>query len=534
MEITLDNYEIKEKEILEDIQKCDFISFDLEMTGIAVNHRHFLDSPNERYQKHKYSAEKYKIIQLGLVPWFKKFDNDNKISYQAKPYNIYLFPSKDFSYLSNSPNINCEISALVFNSKHGMNFNTWINKGINYLNSRQYTNLVFKNKDNNINKYIPGTKKKIYFKKGDEIIYNEFEKKFLEFYNENNKAGSQFEYRKLPFFFLMNFINNIKTEILNNIYIIIDDINDKLYIKIVTPEEKNKLLQEDNKKYFEELEKSKGVKKIWDEIIKHQKIIIGHNLSIDILFCYSHLGETLPDDYLDFKNMAKTSFKGLYDTKVLYNNLAPKEDTKYDSSLDAIYEKLFKKYQNSIDVNIPEGFNDYINSEKKRMNETDQNSNIYFHQADFDAFITGLVFCYITNNFIDQKNLENDLQKYNWKIFFMKSFYKCFDLQKNEEFIVPNTIPYVLKSNDKNKEINLENVINDKNLYSLIKEKWYIEGINVDAMLILVDPNEGDLKELEKKLMENQNLFSVYFLDAFKQILREEEIQRKEKFKKYK
>ena len=532
MEITLDNYETKEKEILDDIQKCDFISFDLEMTGIAINHRHFLDSPEERYQKHKYSAEKYKIIQLGLVPWFKKCDNDKKISYKAKPYNIYLFPSKDFAHFSNSPDIKCEVSALVFNSKHGMNFNTWITKGVNYLNSKQFSNLIFRNKDNNINKYIPGSKK-IHFKKGDEEIYNEFAKKFLEFYDVN-KVGEQFEYKKLPYFFLMNFLNNLKIEIINNIYIIIDDINKKLYIKIVTPEEKINLIKEDNKKYFEELEKSKGVKKIWDEIIKNQKIIIGHNLSIDILFCYSHLGETLPDDYLDFKNMAKTSFKGLYDTKVLYNNLAPKEDTKYDSSLDAIYEKLFEKYQNSINVTIPEGFNDYINSEKKRLNEKEQNSNLYFHQADFDAFITGLVFCFLINNFIDQKNLDNDLQKYNWKIFFMKSFYKCFDLEKNEEFIVPNTIPYILKSNDKNTEINLEKVIDDNSLYSLIKEKWYIEGISMDAMLILVDPNEGDLKELEKKLMENQNLFSVFSLDAFKQMLKEEEIQRKEKFKRNK
>ena len=57
MEITSDNYLEKEEEIISDIQKCDFLSFDLEMTGIAIGSRHFLDNPGERYLKHKISAE---------------------------------------------------------------------------------------------------------------------------------------------------------------------------------------------------------------------------------------------------------------------------------------------------------------------------------------------------------------------------------------------------------------------------------------------------------------------------------------------
>ena len=52
MEITSDNYFQKEQEIITDIQNCDFLSFDLDMTGIAMGGRHFLDSPSERYLKH--------------------------------------------------------------------------------------------------------------------------------------------------------------------------------------------------------------------------------------------------------------------------------------------------------------------------------------------------------------------------------------------------------------------------------------------------------------------------------------------------
>lgn len=177
MEITSDNYFEKEAEIISDIQKCDFISFDLEMTGIAVGSRHFLDYPSERYLKHKISAEKFRIIQFGLVPWFRKADpNDkNKIIYEAKPYNIYVFPGKEVEYM----NINCEVSALVFNSKHGMNFNTWIYKGVNYLNSKQYANLVLRAKDRNFNTASSFEKSRNIHKFEDIQTYDAFEKNFL-------------------------------------------------------------------------------------------------------------------------------------------------------------------------------------------------------------------------------------------------------------------------------------------------------------------------------------------------------------------
>ena len=39
------------------------------MTGIAQYNNNFMDSPEEKYIKQKHAAERFKIIQLGLVPW---------------------------------------------------------------------------------------------------------------------------------------------------------------------------------------------------------------------------------------------------------------------------------------------------------------------------------------------------------------------------------------------------------------------------------------------------------------------------------
>ena len=526
MEITSDNYLQKESEIISDIQKCDFISFDLEMTGIAVGSRHFLDSPAERYLKHKLSAEKFKNIQFVLVPWFKKTDSTdkNKIIYEAKPYNIYVFPGKELDYM----NINCEVSALVFNSKHGMNFNTWVYKGVNYLNSRQYTNLVLRTKDRNFNTTTNFDKSRNIYKKEDLDTYNMFEKKFFEFFNDKNTNNNLFTYKKLPSFMICHLLSKLSEEQRDQIYIQIEkneekEGEDKLIIKKVIKEEKQKLISEDNQKKFKEMEKAKGVKNLWDEIVKNKKIIVGHNLSIDILFCFSHFGETLPDNYEQFKKLVNSSFNGVYDTKYLYNTLSSKEDTIYDSSLEVIYEKLSNKFKDSINVNIPTDFTNYI-EKMKNKSETE------YHQADFDAFITGLAFCYLFTNYIEKgKEKDKLLEFYNYKVFFMKTFYKCFNFKDVEEFIQPNTIPYCLRSLTKICDFNLEKIINDSKLFSLIKEKIYIE--NTNAMLILIDLN-GNFPELETKLMEyNQKYFYVYGLEDFKKILKEEEMQRKDKFK---
>lgn len=101
------------------------------------------------------------------------------------------------------------------------------------------------------------------------------------------------------------------------------------------------------------MEKGKGVKNIWDEIVKNKKTIVGHNLSIDILYCFNHFGETLPDSYDQFKKLVNSSFDGVYDKKYLYSSLSSKEDTKYDTSLDATYEKLSNKFKDTVNVSIP-------------------------------------------------------------------------------------------------------------------------------------------------------------------------------------
>ena len=48
------------------------------------------------------------------------------IRYEAKPFNIYIFPQE---YKGHSAQITLDVSAIEFNKKYNMDWNKWINQG---------------------------------------------------------------------------------------------------------------------------------------------------------------------------------------------------------------------------------------------------------------------------------------------------------------------------------------------------------------------------------------------------------------------
>lgn len=60
---------------------------------------------------------------MGICLFIKK---EEKV-YEARPYNIYLFP-REYGY--SSPQIAIDVSAADFNTQHGMNWNKWFSEGM--------------------------------------------------------------------------------------------------------------------------------------------------------------------------------------------------------------------------------------------------------------------------------------------------------------------------------------------------------------------------------------------------------------------
>jgi len=106
------------------LPEADFISLDLEMTGIKTFRPEVLsDTPQDRYTKMSSAcSNKYKIIQVGLCLFTKK-----DWGFVARPYNIYVFPRESYGY---SPQIILDSSTCDFHRTHHLDWNKCLTKAL--------------------------------------------------------------------------------------------------------------------------------------------------------------------------------------------------------------------------------------------------------------------------------------------------------------------------------------------------------------------------------------------------------------------
>jgi len=104
---------------------------------------------------------------------------------------------------------------------------------------------------------------------------------------------------------------------------------------------------------------------------------------------YSHFVEPLPPTHSEFKRAINKLFPEIYDTKFIVNHtgfVKKLDQTSYSSSLDSLYQIIKANDPDFTDIKIKlaPGFESY--DMDKPENAT------HFHEAGFDAFLTGLCF----------------------------------------------------------------------------------------------------------------------------------------------
>jgi hypothetical protein len=76
MEIIKDNFNATLPLVKESIEKCDFMSFDLELTGLWFDRWSFIDSLEDRYWRWRDSARQFLPNQFGLCTFTWDADNN--------------------------------------------------------------------------------------------------------------------------------------------------------------------------------------------------------------------------------------------------------------------------------------------------------------------------------------------------------------------------------------------------------------------------------------------------------------------------
>ena len=70
-------------------------------------------------------AETYQILQLGL-----SLVTAEAGTTKVFPFNFYLFPRNPGTY---DKNLTMQLGCVKFNAQNHMDWNKWINKGVNYI-----------------------------------------------------------------------------------------------------------------------------------------------------------------------------------------------------------------------------------------------------------------------------------------------------------------------------------------------------------------------------------------------------------------
>ncbi|XP_052069732.1 poly(A)-specific ribonuclease PARN-like isoform X1 [Mytilus californianus] len=429
MEVTRKNFKEVLPEVDKAIKECCFIAIDGEFSGLdAANHSHIapFDTHEERYGKVKKSCSDFLMFQVGICTF--KY-NQKTERYEARPFNFYVFP-RPHSRVAPDLRFLCQASSIDFLASQGFNFNKVFLEGISYLTPEQEGNLrdVLQQKHREVSLFsspaftTPGTdeqagvtkgpihipdEQKEFIRKNCEFIQNFMDEPVKDTLNLPPSNGFQ---RKLLYQTIRQKFTGVhletKTGEKKERYIVVTRVKSEDELK---KKEKEKQAAE-----IAEIDDAVGFTQVIKMISQSGKLLLGHNMLLDIIHILHQFYYPLPDSYEDFKAMTHCAFPRIVDTKLM-GSMNPFKEKIPSTALGDLQKFLEFPPFCKPEVDLAEGFSSY--------NTPDQH-----HEAGFDAYLTGL--CYISmTNYLGslQKNASgrvsptsSSLDPYVNKLFLMR------------------------------------------------------------------------------------------------------------------
>uniref|UniRef100_A0A0V0G5L2 Putative polya-specific ribonuclease parn n=1 Tax=Triatoma dimidiata TaxID=72491 RepID=A0A0V0G5L2_TRIDM len=413
MDVTNSNFKELFTEIKDVINSASFICLDGEFTGLSngENVTSFA-TPSEYYSKLRSGALDFLVVQFGLSA-FRKEECGKR--YTNKTYNFYLFP-RQLNRQARDRRFLCQASSLTFLTEHGFDFNKLFREGIPYLTQSDEDNLkemltekqkwkeanastsniaripVPNKLQNTVDQAVNSIK---------ELLKTDCEK------NEVKIEKCSAFVRKLVYQAMNEEIksSNLSLETQNGVLVARRGVSKEQLEK----EKKDKAVKEE-----EEIEDAVGFSKVIRELSRSGKLIVGHNMLLDICHFINAFLDPLPTNYREFKEMVHTLFPNLVDTKFMCS-----EQPLSDLVPSTVLEHLLNTVHKSPFI-LPE----IINGEEKCTFNLGKDNQL--HNAGYDAFITGICFL-STLHYLEcehsgkQQPLKSpQLQKYLNKLFLMK------------------------------------------------------------------------------------------------------------------
>ncbi|XP_048350250.1 poly(A)-specific ribonuclease PARN isoform X2 [Sphaerodactylus townsendi] len=389
MEVTRSNFKDNLGKIYEAIEEADFLAIDGEFSGISDGPSvsaltNGFDTPEERYQKLKKHSMGFLLFQFGLCTF--KY-NLTEAKYVMKSFNFYIFP-KPFSRTSPDVKFVCQSSSIDFLANQGFDFNKVFCNGIPYLNQEEERQLreQYDEKRSQANgagtlSYVSPNATK------HPVTIPEDQKKFIENVVERieellqKEESSSLELEPCTGFQRKLIYQMLSWKYPKGIHVETVETDKERYIIVskVDEEERKRREQVKQVKEQEELNDAVGFSRVIHAIANSRKLVVGHNMLLDVMHTIHQFYCPLPEELGEFKEVTTCVFPRLLDTKLMAST-APFKETISNTSLAELEKRLKERPFSPPKVESAEGFPSYDTASEQ------------LHEAGYDAYITGLCF----------------------------------------------------------------------------------------------------------------------------------------------
>uniref|UniRef100_A0A7M4E7E5 Poly(A)-specific ribonuclease PARN n=1 Tax=Crocodylus porosus TaxID=8502 RepID=A0A7M4E7E5_CROPO len=348
------------------------------------------DTPEERYQKLKKHSMDFLLFQFGLCTF--KYDHMEE-KYIMKSFNFYIFP-KPFNRSSPDVKFVCQSSSIDFLANQGFDFNKVFRNGIPYLNQEEERQLreQYDEKRSQANgagslSYISPNATKC------PVTIPEDQKKFIERVVERiedflkNEENESLELEPCTGFQRKLIYQTVSWKYPKGIHVETLETEKKeryIIISKVDEEERKRREQQKQEKEQGQLNDAVGFSRVIHAIANSCKLVIGHNMLLDVMHTIHQFYCPLPDDLNEFKEVTSCVFPRLLDTKLMAST-QPFKELINNTSLAELEKRLKEVPFNPPKVESAEGFPSYDTASEQ------------LHEAGYDAYITGLCFISMAN-----------------------------------------------------------------------------------------------------------------------------------------
>mmetsp|Transcript_62751 Transcript_62751/g.147140 ORF Transcript_62751/g.147140 Transcript_62751/m.147140 type:complete len:542 (+) Transcript_62751:68-1693(+) len=410
------------------LPEIDFIAIDEEMTGIFLpgKQESIIDAPEVRYSKMKDVASSYSIIQFGVALFAKSSANDK--NYLARAYNFYVFPEK-------GP-VNMEASSVHFNSKNGMDWNAWIREGIPYLNREASAKLRAQ--------LLPesgesDSKQRVQLNSAADIDTTSAALQSLKDWMNDATRAHEKEFEIVTTnAYLRRYMHETLQEHFPDLVVesrptALRGMSTMVALRL-SDEEKNERSAKIRAEKEAELVSKVGVRRIFAALANSKKPIVGHACLYDLMFAFSHFEGPLADSFREFKHALCGLFPTVYDTQLLARsdlfktkpNSEPPQSRFRSFALGEVHKVLKEEADSAraaggqaVEIALADGHNRYA-------------TTAIFHEAGYDAFITGCVFAYMAGELFSEA--DKTAEPFKGRLVMFRNFFNV-NLLGDDELI---------------------------------------------------------------------------------------------------